>query len=228
MKTRGALFFDEIVTETRRLVTDVEQGLRELIAGGWVASDGFQGLREIAGGSRSRDRHRRRAPRGGGNYLRGGMFAGGGPPGRWSLVRAPAVSEWRDEFEDDVAEAVGHTLLARYGVVFRDLALRESFTIPWRYVMRALRRLEARGVIRGGRFVIGVAGEQYALPEAVTLLREVRREPHDGTRITVSAVDPVNLTGALLPGDRVPAQRGRMVTFVDGLPEAVVAAPVSS
>ena len=225
LRNRGALFFDEIVRETRRLVTDVEQGLRELIAGGWVASDGFQGLREIAGGSRSRDRHRRRAPRSGGNYLRGGMFAGGGPPGRWSLVRSPELDPtrpdlgWRDDFEDHVAEAVAHTLLARYGVVFRDLALRESFTIPWRYVMRALRRLEARGVIRGGRFVIGVAGEQYALPDAVTLLREVRREPHDGTRITVSAVDPVNLTGALLPGERIPAQRGRTVTFVDGLPE---------
>ena len=220
LKTRGALFFDEIVTGTRRLVTDIEQGLRELIAGGWVASDGFQGLREIAGGSRSRDRHRRRAPRGGGNYLRGGMFAGGGPPGRWSLVRTPDHDpKLADEFEDEVAEGVAHTLLARYGVVFRDLALRESYTVPWRYVMRALRRLEARGVIRGGRFVIGVAGEQYALPEAVTLLREVRREPHDGTRITISAVDPVNLTGALLPGDRVPAQRGRTVTFVDGLPE---------
>jgi len=157
------------------------------------------------------------------------MFAGGGPPGRWSLVRSPELDPtrpdlgWRDDFEDQVAEAVAHTLLARYGVVFRDLALRESFTIPWRYVMRALRRLEARGVIRGGRFVIGVAGEQYALPDAVTLLREVRREPHDGTRITVSAVDPVNLTGALLPGDRIPAQRGRTVTFVDGLPETAPA-----
>jgi len=75
-------------------------------------------------------------------------------------------------------------------------------------------------VIRGGRFVIGVAGEQYALPDAVTLLREVRREPHDSTRIVVSAVDPVNLTGILLPGERIPAQRGRIVTLVDGLPEA--------
>ncbi len=217
LERRGALFFDEIVSGTRRLVTDVEQGLRELIAGGWVASDGFQGLREIAGGSRSRERHRRR---GGGNYLRGGMFAGGGPPGRWSLVRTPEPPADRpDEFEDGLAEEVALVLLGRYGVVFRDIAQRESFTLPWRHVMRALRRLEARGTIRGGRFVIGVAGEQYALPEAVTLLREVRREPHDGTRITVSAVDPVNLTGFVLPGDRVPSQRGRRVTFVDGLPE---------
>ena len=152
------------------------------------------------------------------------MFAGGGPPGRWSLVRAPEHDpNLADEYEDEVAEATAHALLARYGVVFRDLAVRESFTIPWRYVLRALRRLEARGVIRGGRFVIGVAGEQYALPDAVTLMRDVRREPHDGTRITVSAVDPVNLTGVLLPGDRVPAQRGRTVTFVDGLPETAPA-----
>src|SRR5690606_2242076 len=137
------------------------------------ASDGFQGLREIAGGSRSRERHRHRR---GGNYLRGGMFAGGGPPGRWSLVRAPEPDPARpDEFEDALAEEVAQVLLARYGVVFRDIAQRESFAIPWRYVMRALRRLEARGLIRGGRFVIGVAGEQYALPEAVTLLRDVRR-----------------------------------------------------
>ena len=156
------------------------------------------------------------------------MFAGGGPPGRWSLVRSPEHEPAdRADFEDAVAEAVAHTLLARYGVVFRDLAVREPFTVPWRHVLRALRRLEARGVIRGGRFVIGVAGEQYALPDAVILLREVRREPHDGTRISVSAVDPVNLTGVLLPGDRVPAQRGRMITFIDGLPEATVPLPVA-
>jgi ATP-dependent Lhr-like helicase len=157
------------------------------------------------------------------------MFAGGGPPGRWSLLRTPDANLDRpDEVEDELAEAIAQTLLARYGVVFRDIAGREPFVIPWRQVMRALRRLEARGVIRGGRFVIGVAGEQYALPEAVTQLREVRREPHDNTHITVSAVDPVNLTGILLPGDRVPAQRGRTVTFIDGLPEnPLVASPVA-
>lgn len=212
LERRGALFFDEIVTATRRLVTDVEQGLRELIGGGWIASDGFQGLREIAGGRR-RDRH---TPRRAGYYLRGGLFAGGGPPGRWSLVQ---VQEVHPAEEEELAEAIAQVLLDRYGVLFRDIAQREAFTVPWRNVMRALRRLEARGLVRGGRFVIGVAGEQYALPEAVTLLRDVRREPHDGTRITVSAVDPVNLTGIVLPGDRVPAQRGRSVTFVDGLPE---------
>ncbi|GMU40848.1 MAG: DEAD/DEAH box helicase [Chloroflexota bacterium] len=211
---RGALFFDGIVAETRRLVTDVEQGLRELVAAGVVASDGFEGLRELAGTRRSGGRRER--SRGAGNYLRGGLFAGGGPPGRWSLVRTPDL-EAADE--DTLAEAVAMRLLQRYGVVFRDVALREPFTMPWRLVMRALRRMEARGTVRGGRFVLAVAGEQYALPEAVTLLRAVRNEPHTGQRVTVSAVDPVNLTGVLLPGDRVPAQRGRTVTFVDGLPE---------
>ncbi|PKN78839.1 MAG: hypothetical protein CVU47_11635 [Chloroflexi bacterium HGW-Chloroflexi-9] len=100
--------------------------------------------------------------------------------------------------------------------------------MPWRLVMRALRRMEARGTVRGGRFVLAVAGEQYALPEAVTLLRAIRNEPHTGQRVTVSAVDPVNLTGSLLPDERVPAQRGRTVTFVDGLPEAATPTPVAS
>ncbi len=215
LRQRGALFFDEIVTHTHRLVTDVEQGLRELIASGHVTSDGFQGLREIAGGRRKNGR-RERPRRSGGNYLRGGLFAGGGPPGRWSPLdvapRDPAV-------EDELAESVARVLLDRYGVVFRDLLQRESVAMPWRNVLRALRRLEDRGLVRGGRFVQGVVGEQYALPEAVQQLRDVRREPHTGERITVSAVDPVNLTGILLPGDRIPAQRGRTVTFIDGLPE---------
>ena len=221
LRGRGALFVDELVTQTRRLATDVEQGLRELIATGHVTSDGFQGLREIAGGRKRSGRRERR--RRGGNYLRGGLFAGGGPPGRWSLVQAPP-RDAVDEDEDELAEVVARVLLERYGVAFRDLLQRESITMPWRYLLRALRRLEARGVVRGGRFVQGVVGEQYALPEAVQQLREVRREPRDGTRVTVSAVDPVNLTGILLPGDRVPAQRGRTVTFVDGLPENPLAA----
>lgn len=223
LSRRGALFFDEIVGDTRRLVTDVEQGLRELVAAGVVASDGFEGLRELAGTRRTAGRRER--TRTTGNYLRGGLFAGGGPPGRWSLVRAPDLDPAEEE---TLAEAVALRLLQRYGVVFRDLTLREPFAMPWRLVMRALRRMEARGTVRGGRFVLAVAGEQYALPEAVTLLRAIRNEPHTGQRVTVSAVDPVNLTGSLLPGERVPAQRGRAVTFVDGLPEVVAPTPVAS
>ncbi|MFA7248970.1 MAG: DEAD/DEAH box helicase [Dehalococcoidia bacterium] len=216
LERRGALFFDEIVSGTRRLATDVEQGLRELIGGGWVASDGFQGLREIAGGRRGG----RPSPRRTGLYTRAGFFAasGGGPPGRWSVLRAPAVERGGEE---DLAEAIAGTLLRRYGVLFRDLVSRESVAMPWRSIAQALRRFEARGIVRGGRFVQGVAGEQYALPEAVSALRETRRTPLDGERVTVSAVDPVNLTGIFLPGARIPAQRGRVIEFVDGLPAEV-------
>ena len=221
LNTRGALFFDEIVTSTRRLATDVEQGLRELIGGGWVTSDGFQGLREIAGGRRGGRASAR--PRRTGSYARSGFFTGGaygagGPPGRWSVLRAPEIERGTEE---DLAESIAGTLLRRYGVLFRDLVSRESVAMPWRDISRALRRFEARGTVRGGRFVQGVAGEQYALPDAVAALRATRNDPLDGERIVVSAVDPVNLTGVFLPGARIPAQRGRTIEFVDGLPAEV-------
>ncbi|MDA1001952.1 MAG: DEAD/DEAH box helicase [Chloroflexi bacterium] len=221
LETRGALFFDEIVSGTRRLASDVEQGLRELIAGGFVAADGFQGLREIAGGRRKHGRRSRLGNRvSRGTYLRGGLFAGGGPPGRWSLVRAPEIEPGEAE---DLAEHAATVLLQRYGVVFRDLARQESVTVPWREILRALRRFEARGTARGGRFVAGFVGEQYALPEAVALLRRVRREPTSGERVTISAVDPLNLTGIVIHGSRIPAQAGRSIVLIDGLPEDATA-----
>lgn len=226
LQQRGALFFDELVKGTRRLATDVERGLRELIGAGLVTSDGFQGLREIANGQK---RNGRRHGRRGSSYLRGGLFAGGGPPGRWSPVEAPTSEDGsgldRADIED-LAERVAEVMLQRYGVVFRDLYPLEAFTVPWREVLRAMRRLEARGVIRGGRFVTGFAGEQYALPEALTLLRKIRREPTSGERVTISAVDPANLTGVVLPGPRVPKQSGRSFDLVDGVLPATAAAHV--
>jgi ATP-dependent Lhr-like helicase len=125
-----------------------------------------------------------------------------------------------DDAYDELAESAAKVLLQRYGVVMRDLYARESFTLAWRDVLRALRRLEARGTVRGGRFVTGPAGEQYALPEAVDALRRVRREERKGERVWVSAIDPLNLAGVLLPGGRVPAQAGKAVLYVDGLPQA--------
>jgi ATP-dependent Lhr-like helicase len=110
-------------------------------------------------------------------------------------------------------------LLQRYGVLFRDLYVRESFTTPWRDVLRALRRLEARGQVRGGRFVSGPSGEQYALPEAVDALRRVRRTERTGEKVWVSAIDPMNLAGVILPGEKVTAQSGKGILFVDGLPQ---------
>jgi ATP-dependent Lhr-like helicase len=221
LRERGALFLDEIATGTRRLPTDVERGLRELVALGLVASDGFEGLRHLAGtrGRRGADRRGRRSAHRS-RPTAFGAFAGPSPAGRWAPVAAPAGDPPDIEA---LAEAVAAVYLQRYGVVFRDLVRRDPFTVPWREVLRALRRMEARGTVRGGRFVTGFVGEQYALPEAVESLRRVRREPRDGTLIEVSACDPLNLTGVILPGARIPSIPGRTVTFLDGLPTSTPA-----
>src|SRR5207253_2352827 len=133
-------------------------------------------------------------------------------PGRWSLVPAAPATEDADE----LAEAVAEQLLARWGVVFRDLLVRETFTVPWREVLWALRRMEARGTIRGGRFVNGFSGEQYAAPEAVDLLRSVRKLARSEETIRISGADPLNLVGIVLPGPRVPALPTNSVTYIDG------------
>jgi ATP-dependent Lhr-like helicase len=217
LQARGALFFDEIVNGVRRLRSDVERGLRELVAWGLVTADGFQGLRQLSGKAAHSGRRRSSEPA----YSAGVFFTGSGPAGRWALV--PAVTLQEDAYEE-LAESTARVLLQRYGVVMRDLYARESFSLPWRDVLRALRRLEARGTVRGGRFVTGPAGEQYALPEAVDTLRRVRREERTGERVWVSAIDPLNLAGVLLPGGRIPAQSGKGVLYVDGLPQEDVTA----
>ena len=122
---------------------------------------------------------------------------------------------------DELAQSVAEQLLARYGVVFRDLVARENFAVPWRDVVRALRRMEARGTARGGRFVAGFIGEQYALPEAVEGLRRTRREERSGEIVRISAADPLNLAGIITPGARVAALHTNAVIFRDGLPIAV-------
>jgi ATP-dependent Lhr-like helicase len=219
LKARGALFFDEVVNQTRRLRTDVERGLRELVAWGLVTADGFQGLRQLTGGVGAGKSRRVRASL----YGPGGIFAGPGPSGRWAIVHAPPPGAVDT---DELAESLAGVLLQRYGVVFYDLLQRESFNLPWREVLRALRRLEARGNIRGGRFVAGFVGEQYALPEAVDALRRVRREERTGERVWVPATDPMNLAGIVSPGFRVPAVPRKAVLFIDGLPADVPAAPL--
>jgi ATP-dependent helicase Lhr and Lhr-like helicase len=132
--------------------------------------------------------------------------------GRWALLPEP-----RGGLDPDaLAEAVAEQLLARWGVLFADVVARENLALPYRELTWALRRLEARGVVRGGRFVNGFVGEQYALPEAVDSLRAVRRQPHSGETVTLSGCDPLNLVGTIVPGAKVPAQRGRSFTLVDG------------
>ncbi len=213
LRERGALFFEELVRETGQLTSQTEDTLRELIATGLVASDGFEGVRKIFARSSS-GRRRTAARRPVASYRLGLVL--GGPPGRWSLVEAPPLDPAR---QDELATLVASVLLERYGVVFRDLATHERFALPWRSVLRALRTMEARGDVRGGRFVSGVVGEQYALIDAVEQLRRTRNEPPGGERVVVSAVDPVNLTGTVLPGPRVPAYSGHSLVLVDGVPE---------
>jgi len=212
LETRGASFFADLVDDTGLLRTEVEKGLAELAASGLVASDSFAGLRALLVPSE------RRRPIGGFRRARTAPF-GIETAGRWSLVQHIGV-----EHPDQTAEAVVRQLLARYGVIFRRLLAREALLPPWRDLLRACRRLEARGEIRGGRFVGGFSGEQYALPEAVGTLRAVRREAPTGALVCVSGADPLNLVGIVTPGELVPALTTHRILFRDGIPVAVRAA----
>jgi ATP-dependent Lhr-like helicase len=201
---RGASFMSDMVTATRRLASDVEGALWLLAADGRVTSDSLEGVRgRINGGSN----RRRRAPR---MRQRGDRRQAG--YSRWSLLEAirPAPRE-RDEPR-------ARQLLRRYGVLFPEVLAREPLSPPWRDLVRVLRRLEARGEIRGGRFVSGFMGEQFALPEAVGILRGVKNQAPTGNRVVISACDPLNLAGILTPGERVPAVPGNRLVFIDGVP----------
>ena len=224
LRDRGALFHNEIVGLIRRQPIEVEEALWDLVTRGLVTADGFSAVRSLLD-SRTRqssNRHSlRRNPRHGLSRqgLRRGMNQTPANVGRWSLI--PEIT--LDHDPDELAEAVAEQLLARWGVVFKDMLMRESFSVPWRDLLFALRRLEARGVIRGGRFVTGFVGEQYALPEALEMLRQTRRSisngsDPDGKIITLSAADPMNLVGIITPGPRIPSLRSNTVTYQDGIP----------
>jgi ATP-dependent Lhr-like helicase len=249
---RGASFFHEIVAMTRMLPTQVEQGLGELVSAGAVTSDSFSGLRALltpaskrASISRSSARRRRGAV----------AMQTVETAGRWSLLRpeesyatsvaqAPATSgaqapvtpqapareaaaASRDAYFANAAhvERYARMLLKRYGVVFRRLITRETGAPPWRELLMVYRRLEARGEIRGGRFLQGPSGEQFALGDAVALMRSVRKEPPSGEVITISAVDPLNLIGIVTPEEaRVPAITRNRILYRDGIAIASVQA----
>ncbi|HXJ79665.1 MAG TPA: DEAD/DEAH box helicase [Candidatus Methylomirabilis sp.] len=218
LRTRGALFYRELVAGTGRLRVEVEEGLWDLVSRGLVTADGFGSVRALL---TARERWAKRAARlTKQRKLRHQAGEGIAVEGRWSLLPAGEARDGAGERADveTLAEAVGEQILARYGVVFRDLMARESFVLPWREILWALRRLEARGTVRGGRFVSGFVGEQFALPEAVELLRQTRRRERTGEIVRVAAVDPLNLVGVVTPGPRVPAQRGNLVVYGDGLP----------
>jgi ATP-dependent helicase Lhr and Lhr-like helicase len=217
--TRGALFYPDLVAIVRRLRVEVEEGLWDLVARGLVTADGFGSVRALLS---ARERWARRAARRPAERLRRQAQGRGGAEGRWSLLPSPPPVGAVDA--ETLAEAVAEQLLARWGVVFRDLVAREALAMPWREILRALRRLEARGTARGGRFVTGFVGEQYALPDAVEALRLTRRRERTGELVRVAAVDPLNLVGILTPGPRVPAVRGNLVVYRDGVPVAPSAA----
>jgi ATP-dependent Lhr-like helicase len=245
----GAMFFDELLGESRLLQSELENALGELVSGGLVNADGFAGLRALLLPAAKRASHAK--------YRRQGRAvpASMEETGRWATVRrgdaglktdseadakadagidvninksaipSPSSAGKKPRTDPQVLEHIAMVLLRRYGVVFWRLLEREAGWLPaWRELLPVLHRLEARGDIRGGRFVGGLAGEQFALPEAIPLLREVRRRPHDGSLVCVSGVDPLNLAGTLLPGDKVPALAGNRVAFRDGMPVATMIA----
>ncbi|HMD46384.1 MAG TPA: DEAD/DEAH box helicase [Acidimicrobiales bacterium] len=221
---RGACFRSELASATGRLPVEVDEGLWDLVTRGLVTADAFSAVRSLLSArDRWRARQRPRSVTGVGLARRRAQSGTGVGEGRWSLLPADEAPEGRVAAED-LAEAVAGQLLARWGVVAWELWSRESFSVPWRDVVRALRRLEARGLASGGRFVAGLAGEQYAAPDALALLAEVRRSPGRGEQVAVAGSDPLNVTGTVLPGPRVPAQRRRRVVYLDGLPVADPAA----
>ncbi|UZR29163.1 DEAD/DEAH box helicase [Methylococcus mesophilus] len=202
LERRGAQFFDELVASTGLLKTQAEEALSELAAKGRVTSDSFMGLRALLMPEQRKRRYR--------------GVTGIEEAGRWSLVPSDP-----GENQADRTEHAARVLLKRYGVVFRSLLEREPAMPAWLELVRVYRRLEARGEIRGGRFVAGRYGEQFALPEAVESLRKLRSQPPDGLVVSVDGADPLNLAGTVLPGERIAANSGKRLVLRDGVPVAV-------
>lgn len=216
LREQGASFFDELSQDAHLLRSELENALGELVSVGRVNADSFAGLRTLLMPADKRSRQERRS-----RGLPGGMQ----DAGRWAPLRRAKAEEAGQRLPAEVLEHVARTLLRRYGVVAWRLLEREADWLPpWRELLRVYHRLEARGEIRGGRFIAGLAGEQFALAEAVGLLREVRKRPPDGAMLVVSAVDPLNLVGGLLPGERVPAVTGNRLLYRDGAPLAALVA----
>ena len=203
----GASFLPDIVSGTGRLPSEVEETLWLLAAAGMVTSDGFGAVRGMVDGSHKRVTRSTRGRRRSGKRV---------PASRWSLLRSPASAE------DDVTELRAFQLVHRYGIVFPEVLAREPMAPRWRDLLRVYRRAEAKGELRGGRFVTGFVGEQFALPEAVEALRAVRRAKPNGFLSSISACDSLNVAGVLTPGPRVPAVLGNRVIFRDGVPVASI------
>ena len=228
LKTRGASFFNDIVDGAKLLRSQVEESLAELVAQGLVVSDSFTGLRALLMPSHRKThaaaRRKQRQP-----------VYDMATAGRWSILQRGSnsadvasatpsrnMASSSPVIDPESAEKIARILLKRYGVVFKRLLEREDVAIPWRVLLRIYHRLEARGEIRGGRFVAGISGEQFALPEAVGLVRSIRRAPALETMISVSAADPLNLVGIITPGGRISAHTSNRILYRDGEPVAVL------
>ena len=228
LKEHGASFFVDIVSGTNLLPSMVEEALGELVFRGLITADSFTGLRALLTPlskttSRAIENRRRR---------RKAVYSMD-EAGRWVVVRLSTQASSVQPLESNAqaaagvrieVEAIAQKLLQRYGVVFRKILDRESINIPWRDLLRVYRRLEARGEIRGGRFVGGFSGEQFASVDAVHLLRSIRRTAADGSMISISAADPLNMPGILVPGPRLPPAASNRVLYRDGVPIAVLEA----
>jgi ATP-dependent Lhr-like helicase len=224
LESRGASFFNDLVRSTGRLPSEIEDGLWELVAAGLVTADGFENLRALTDPKRRRGEGRGRTAR--------PRHAAG----RWTLLteardnslvfpntnEAPATTDISEQApavsQQEALETHVRRLLNRWGAIFRDLLRRESLAPAWRDLLVVLRRMESRGEIRGGRFVQAFIGEQFALPDALELLRAVRRQEPAAEEVQLSASDPLNLTGIILPGDRVAASANETITLVNGAP----------
>ena len=205
LETHGASFLTDIARGTGHLTVRTERALWELVTRGQVTGDGIAGLRMLLTPELKRKDSRRGSRKGSADRAM--------PVGRWSL--------WRNEdptAADAATETLARQFLQRYGVVFRELLARETRCPPWRLLLQAYRRMEARGEIRGGRFVGGFVGEQYALPDAVESMRSVRRLAPDTEPVMVSCTDPLNLVGILTPGPRVPVQSRQTIAYLNGAP----------
>src|SRR6476661_3879579 len=226
LESGGALFFSELVNRSGLLPSQVEEALSQLGAVGLVTSDSFDGLRALLVPSNKRPTFGRNTA----NRRRRTNLASIEFAGRWSLLPRsggfPAAMEGANGAgsREAAIEKFARVLLRRYGIVFRRMLERESFPVTWYELGRIYRRWEARGEIRGGYFVGGVSGEQFAVPEAIGLLRSLRKSPGTGELITLSAADPLNLQGILTPGPRIAALTGNRLLFRDGLPIAALEA----
>jgi ATP-dependent Lhr-like helicase len=221
----GALFFSELVRCSGLLPSQVEEALSQLAALGLVTSDSFDGLRALLVPSNKRPTFGRNI----GKRRRKTNLASIEFAGRWSLLRTdfasqPSGNGAESSARDTAIERFARVFLHRYGVVFRRLLERESFPVTWYELGRIYRRWEARGEIRGGYFVAGISGEQFALPEAIGLLRSIRKAPPNGELIALSAADPLNLQGVLTPGPRIAALTANRILFLGGLPIAALEA----